>query len=86
MRTTLTLDPDVERILRQRMRDRGLSMARLVNDAVRRAFSGSDPEPTPYDFPIHDCGGPFLVDITKANHLAGELDDQYALAKLREGR
>ena len=35
MRTTVTLDPDVERLLRQTMREKGVSFKQALNDAVR---------------------------------------------------
>lgn len=35
MRTTVTLDPDTERIIRNIMRERGVSFKQALNDAVR---------------------------------------------------
>ena len=35
MRTTVTLDPDVEALLRRAMRERGASFKQVLNDAVR---------------------------------------------------
>ena len=35
MRTTVTLDPDVERVLQTAMRERGISFKQALNDAVR---------------------------------------------------
>ena len=35
MRTTVTLDPDVERVLQAAMRERGISFKQAVNDAIR---------------------------------------------------
>ena len=35
MRTTVTLDPDVEALLRKLMRERGLSFKQALNQAVR---------------------------------------------------
>ena len=35
MRTTVTLDPDTEQIVRKRMRERGESFKQAVNDAIR---------------------------------------------------
>jgi hypothetical protein len=37
MRTTVTLDPDVERILKAQMRERGVSFKQALNDAIRSA-------------------------------------------------
>jgi hypothetical protein len=35
MRTTVTLDPDVERVLKAAMRKRGISFKQALNDAIR---------------------------------------------------
>jgi hypothetical protein len=35
MRTTVTLDPDVERMLQAAMRERGISFKQALNDAIR---------------------------------------------------
>ena len=35
MRTTVTLDADVERILKAAMKDRGISFKQALNDAIR---------------------------------------------------
>jgi hypothetical protein len=35
MRTTVTLDPDVERLIKQAVRERGVSFKQALNDSVR---------------------------------------------------
>ncbi len=46
MRTTVTLDPDVERALKAAMRSRGISFKRAVNEAIRTGLlkPGSRPK------------------------------------------
>jgi hypothetical protein len=39
MRTTITLDPDVERLLRDSMQARGLSFKKALNDAIRAGLN-----------------------------------------------
>lgn len=39
MRTTVTLDPDVEALLRETMRDRGVGFKQALNDAVRAGLA-----------------------------------------------
>jgi hypothetical protein len=39
MRTTVTLDPDVERLVRDVMRERGLSFKQALNEALRRGLA-----------------------------------------------
>lgn len=82
MRTTVTLDPDAEQIVRSRMRDRKVSFKQALNDTIREG--GSPPEP-PYRAPIIDMGLP-LVDLDKALHLLGDLEDEEVIRKMRSGR
>ena len=82
MRTTVTLDPDVEALIKRAMRERGLTFKEAVNDAIRSgAITGG---PAEVDFPTYDMGRP-AVDITKALRLAGELEDQELTARLARG-
>jgi hypothetical protein len=39
MRTTVTLDPDVERLLRNSMRERGVSFKQALNEAIRSGLT-----------------------------------------------
>lgn len=82
MRTTVTLDPDVEALIKRTMRERGLSFKEAVNEAIRAsAVRGPGDAPA---VPRHDMGEP-LVDITKALSLAGRLEDQELAARLARG-
>ena len=40
MRTTVTLDPDVERLIRDAMRERAISFKEALNEAARIGFCG----------------------------------------------
>lgn len=40
MRTTVTLDPDVERLIRNAMRERGISFKDALNEAARKGLLG----------------------------------------------
>jgi hypothetical protein len=40
MRTTVTLDPDVERLIRDVIRERGISFKEALNEAARIGLSG----------------------------------------------
>jgi hypothetical protein len=42
-RTTVTLDPDVERMLRDAMRTRGVSFKQALNDAIRAGVREAQP-------------------------------------------
>jgi hypothetical protein len=41
VRTTVTLDPDTERIVRNIMRERGVSFKQALNDAIRAGLAPS---------------------------------------------
>ncbi|MBA3310014.1 MAG: antitoxin [Nocardioidaceae bacterium] len=83
MRTTVTLDPDVETVIKRVMRERGVTFKEAVNDAIRAGATGPG-RPPPKAFPTHDMGEP-IVDVTKALRLAGELEDQDLAARLTRG-
>ena len=82
MRTTVTLEPDVEAVIKRAMRERGLTFKQALNDAVRAGVSPRKPAAEP--FPTYDMGAP-LVDVTKALRLAAELEDEDLARKLGRG-
>lgn len=89
MRTTLTLEPDVEALVREAIYRTGKSFKQAVNDALRTGLMPPAQTqaiaPAAFVFPSYDLGRP-LVDLTKALSFAAELDDQEAIAKLAQGR
>jgi hypothetical protein len=76
MRTTVTLDPDVQSLLKDAAHRSGKAFKATLNDAIR---AGLGPKPQAMkrapSWPVMDMGAP-LVDLTKALALADELDDQ----------
>lgn len=91
MRTTVTLDPDVEKLIRRAMRETGEPFKQVLNRAVRNALQSQAPvrKPgrlsKPVRLPTFNMGKP-LVDLTKALALAAELEDQEIIAKMRAGK
>lgn len=83
MRTTITLDPDVESLLKRAMRERGLTFKQAVNDAIRSGLLADRPQ-ADRELPAFDMGEP-IVDVTKALRLAGELEDQELAGRLARG-
>lgn len=81
MRTTVTLDPDTEHLVRERMRLKGVSFKRALNDAIREGAGARPPHP---HTPVFDMGVP-TVDLTKALRIAAELEDEALTAKVRRG-
>jgi hypothetical protein len=83
MRTTVTLDPDTVALVRQRMRERGVSFKVALNDAIReglapRAGGG-------FRTPTADLGRP-VVNLDRALELAGDLEDEVRVRKQRVGK
>jgi hypothetical protein len=84
VRTTVTLDPDVEQLLRARMKRRKVSFKRALNDSIREAnrisHSGTDRPVTT----TRSMGLP-AVDIVHALRLAADLEDAELIAKMQRG-
>jgi hypothetical protein len=81
MRTTLTLDPDVQTLLKDAAHRTGKPFKTTVNDAIRAGLR--PPRAAASEVPNWQCvdmGAP-LVDLTKALALADELDDQRYIAQ-----
>jgi hypothetical protein len=83
MRTTVTLDPDTEQIIRRRMRERGMSFKEAVNDAIRTGVrDAADREP----FRTATASmGESRVNLDRALQLAGELEDDELIRRMRSG-
>jgi hypothetical protein len=46
MRTAVTLDPDVEKMLRTSVRERGVSFKQVLNEAIRAGLTRGRPSRT----------------------------------------
>jgi hypothetical protein len=84
MRTTVTLDPDAEALVRRHMRERGVSFKQAVNDLIR-AGSRAGREPSPFTTATADLGTP-TVNLDHALRLASEIEDEELLRKMRAGK
>jgi hypothetical protein len=83
MRTTVTLDPDVETKLRRAMRERGVSFKAALNDAVRSGLAAGGAKPRKrFRVRSKPMGARSGVDLDKALRLAGEMEDAEILRKL----
>lgn len=81
IRTTLTLDPDVQALIDKAMRETGLSFKRTVNEAIRSALGSANAGP-PFETPTFHMGFNPATPLDKALGLAGELEDEELLRKL----
>ncbi len=83
MRTTVTLDPDTEALVRKVMRERGLSFKDAINDAIRAGLAGR--RRTKFTTRTFDLGEP-RVPLTKALSLAAEMEDEEIVHELAAGK
>ena len=83
MRTTVTLEPDADAIVRQLMRERHLTFKQAVNEAIRRGDAAR--ASTRYETPTFNMGAP-IVPLDKALQLAADLEDEEIIRKLAAGR
>jgi hypothetical protein len=86
MRTTVRIDDDLMRLLKERARQENISLAKILNAALRRALTAERP-PLRKRFrqKTHNMGKP-LVDLTKALALAAALEDEEILRKMALGK
>ncbi|MDE3009470.1 MAG: antitoxin [Pseudomonadota bacterium] len=82
MRTTVTLDADVEALLRRAMHEREASFKEVLNAAIRTGLTRQAmPAAEPFRQRVYELGEP-QVDLSKANALAGELEDLDILLRM----
>lgn len=76
MRTTLTIDPDVERLLQREMRRTDRSMKAVVNDALRVGLGaqGKTVRLPPFKVEPHAFHFKPGVDVDRLNQLVDELE------------
>lgn len=87
MQTTLTIDPDVEILLKEAVSTQRKTLDEVANDALRRALaSGRAPQRKLYLLKPRHLGIRAGVDAGKASRLSEELEDQEIIRKLHEGR
>jgi hypothetical protein len=74
MRTTVTLDPDVEQLLRDAMQRRRLSFKDALNEAIRNGLAGSGGEAAPFVVRSRKLGLRAGLDAARLNQMADELE------------
>lgn len=86
MRTTVTLDPDVEALLRKAVRERGEPFKQVLNAAIRSGLTATRRRAgRPFKQPTFDMGKP-LVDLTKALALAADMEDAETITRMKRRR
>jgi hypothetical protein len=85
MRTTVTLDPDVEALLRKEVRRRGEPFKQVLNDAIRAGLRNPKRQVVAFE-PLTFAMGKPRVDLAKASALAARLEDDGLIDRNRRGR
>lgn len=78
MRTTVTLDPDVEQVVRERMAAKGVSFKRALNDAIRESAPRVE-----YLFETPSSRLGLKIDLDHAGEVLSEMDVDDFLAKAK---
>lgn len=87
MRTTLTLDPDLARLLKEEAHRAGKPFKDVVNDAIRRGLSPrGESSKRPYEVRPHAARLAAGLDRARLNALVDELDDANFVAKVSRAR
>lgn len=83
MRTTVTLDPDVERLIRSAMRERGLSFKEALNQAARAGLQrGGERRARKFVQETFEMGTPKNFRWEKILEIAGAMEDEEIVRKL----
>lgn len=83
MRTTVTLDSDTEALVRRRMKNRKVSFKQALNDAIREG-AAAPARSERFSTATSRMGVP-AVNLDRALQLAGELEDDALIQKMRAG-
>ena len=81
MRTTVTLEPDVEALLKAVMHQRGVSFKEALNEAVRAGLTPPRPSRR-FRTPTFRMGFDPAIPWDKTLRMAGELEDDELVRKL----
>lgn len=87
MSTVLTIDPDVEILLKEAVGAERRTLDEVANEALCRALvTERVPQRKPYALKPRHLGIKAEVNVDKSLGLSDELEDEEIIRKLREGR
>ena len=84
MRTTITLEPEAEALVRRVMKERGLSFKEAVNQAIVAGLAPPSAAAT-FETPTFDLGGARLP-LDNALALAAQMEDDELIRKTTLGK
>lgn len=82
MRTTVTLDPDVEALIRKVMKERGLSFKEAINSALRAGLQRTPPRKRRFIQKTYSMGAEQTFRWEKALAVAEAIEDEELSRKL----
>jgi len=82
MRTTITLEPDVEVLLKAAMKERGLSFKQALNDAVRAGLTQQKQKKRKFVQQTFSMGAPLNFRWEKALAASDAIEDEEIIRKL----
>ena len=80
MRTTLTLDPDVARLVEDAVHRQRRPMKQVINDALRRALQKPAEPREPYAADVHYSALQPGLDLAGFNRLSDQIEDAAVMA------
>ena len=84
MRTTVTLDPDAEALIRRRMRERRVSFKQALNDSIREGAATTGPARS-FATATAALGLP-TVNLDGALRVAADIEDEELMRRMRVGK
>ncbi len=82
MRTTVTLDPDIEKLIRDTMRQRGISFKQALNDAIRAGLAPKRNGSRRFTQKTYSLGAEQYFRWDKALAVADAIEDEELSRKL----
>jgi hypothetical protein len=83
VRTTVTLDPDVEKMLQSAIRERGVSFKQALNEAIRAGLTrGRRPQPARFAQKSYHLGAAPDFRWDKALAMADAIEDEEITRKM----
>jgi hypothetical protein len=81
MRTTVTIDPDTEHLLKEQVKKTGMSFKQVLNQSIRKALGGASKTKRKLK-PLFNHPFPKELDTVSMNRLADEWDDEETAREL----